>query len=365
MRSPWAFLAVVLAAGVALAQPVPDAELRKEAGNYYLKKRQYEQARDEYLAALKMEPDYADAHYNLGVVYFFRLQDHRRALHHFVRYAKLKPDAPDLSQVRSLTLQALEKIEAEERVAYGKALEQGTAEAVKTFLEAFPDSLYAPDAEAKLRALRGSGEQTLRRDSAGDAAYLEALARGTPEALDDFLAAHPDAPQTPEVRQLRERWLQRRAAESKELEDALAANTPEALEAFLAARPDSSAAPRAQAALDRLRASENAYRIASEARSIPALEVFLATYTGTPRQADAAELLRDLREAERARREAEEAARAAAAPPPEPVTAPPPEPSEQPAEVSEGTSAEPQHQPSVTGEKGTTLDRYRRVLQDQ
>ncbi len=364
MRSPWAFLAVVLGAGLALAQPAPDAELRKEAGNYYLKKRQYEQARDEYLAALKIEPDYADAHYNLGVVYFFRLQDHRRALHHFVRYARLKPDAPDLSQVRSLTLQALEKIEAEERVAYGRALEQGTSEAVEAFLATYPDSLYAPDAQTKLRALTGSREQTLRRDSDRDTAYMEALARGTPEALDDFLTAHPDAPQAPEVLQLRARWLQRRTEESKELEDALSVNTPEALEAFLAARPGSPLAPRAQAALERLRASEKAYRIASEARSIPALEVFLATYAGTPRQADAAELLRELREAESVQRQPTPVPET---PLPSPAAArePAPDPSGQPAETSADTHPESAGQPDGTGDKRTTLDRYRRVLQDE
>ncbi len=361
MRSPWAFVAVVLATAVAVAQPLPDAELRKEAGNYYLKKRQYEQARDEYLAALKLEPDYADAHYNLGVVYFFRLQDHRRALHHFVRYARLKPDAPDLSQVRSLTLQALEKIEAEERVAYGKALEQGTPEALEAFLAAYPDSLYAPDAQEKVRALTGHRERTLRHDRDRDTAYMEALARGTPEALDEFLVAHPDAPQAPEVLQLRERWLQRRAEESKELEDALSADTPEALEAFLAARPASPFAPRAQTALERLRASENAYRIASEARSIPALEVFLATYAGTPRESDAAELLRDLREAEKVERETAGASLSPPAATPEPTPAPP----RQPIETSTGARAEPEDQPNATGGKRTTVDRYRRILQDE
>lgn len=368
MRFLWAAAAVAMAAGTALSQPLGDAELRKEAGNYFLKKRQYEQARDQYLAALKAEPDYADAHYNLGVVYFFRLQDHRRALYHLVRYAHLKQDAPDLPQVRSLTLQALEKIEGEEREAYGRALEKGTVEALEAFLAEHPGSPYAGDAREKIRVLTEVRERTLLLDRERNAAYTEALAAGSPEALDAFLAAHPDAPQAAEVRRVRALWIERRTEDERALASALAAGTPEALETFLGSRPGSPLAPRAQAALDRLRSSEQAYLIASQARSIAALEVFLATYGGTPRQTDAENLLRTLRDAEAreavhgadAQAPSAGAAPPAAAAPAAPPAAPQPDESAVPsAEQDRGTGDEP----AVPRAKRATLDRYRQILQ--
>ncbi len=296
MRLSPALAAVVLAATAALAQPPSEAELRKEAGNYFLKKRQYDAARDQYLAALKLDEGYADSHYNLGVVYFFRLQDYPRALYHFVRYAQLRPDAPDLDQVKGLTLQALEKIESAEREEYGRALEKGTPEALKAFLDAHPSSPYGPDAAEKIRLLREFDEQVLRRQQETQAAYLEALAKGSPEAMDGFLQAHPDAPQAGEGLRLRNLWEAQRTEDRRAYEAALAQKTAVALEGFLKERPGSPLAPEARAQLERLKAGDEAYRIAAQSRSAPALEVFLATYTGTPREAEARALLETLRQ---------------------------------------------------------------------
>ncbi len=296
--------ACVLSGGVGAAQPPPDAVLRKEAGNYYLKQRAYEKARDEYLASLKVAPDYADAHYNLGVVYFFRLRDYPRALYHFVRYAQLRPDASDLDQVRELVLQALERIEEAERQAYLRALDKGTAEAIETFLEDHPDTVYRADAERKLEILRRYEEERDRWQGEVGAAYQQALARGTPEAMDAFLSRYPDAPQAREARRLRNLWAKEQAAESEAFERAVAEGTPAALERFLKAHPQGRYALQAQRRLDHLAAAEKAFRIAKQSRSIPGLEAFLETYGDTPHQAEARQLLEELRAEEKRAQEA-------------------------------------------------------------
>ncbi|MDF1555694.1 MAG: tetratricopeptide repeat protein [Deferrisomatales bacterium] len=154
MRIVLLLFAVLVGAGGAFAQVSPDALQRKEAGNHFLKQRQYEQARDQYLAALHLEPGYADAHYNLGVIYFFRIQNYPRALYHFVEYARLRPDAEDLHQVRALSIQALERVEAADRVAYAAALEDGTAAALQAYLADHPGSAFGEEALARLRELQ-------------------------------------------------------------------------------------------------------------------------------------------------------------------------------------------------------------------
>lgn len=301
MRLSSALVAVLLAAGAALAQPPKETEVRKEAGNHFLKLRQYEAARDQYLAALQLDESYTDAHYNLGVVYFFRLQDYPRALYHFVRYTQLKPDASDLDQVRGLSLQALERIEAAERDAYAKALEEATPEALEAFVAAYPLSPYVPDAREKLRLLREREEGALRERQETQAAYEQALAKATPEAMDHFLSAHPHAPQAEEGRRLRDLWASRRSEDQKALDEALAAQTPAALESFLQERPRSPLAAEAAARLERLKTAEDAYRIAAQARSPAALEVFLAAHPSSSREAEARALLETLGEAAAAR----------------------------------------------------------------
>ena len=153
MRAAVLVVAVLSCAAVASAEISPEAVQRKEAGNQFLRQRQYQAARDQYLAALQHEPGYADAHYNLGVIYFFRLQDYPRALVHFVEYTRLRPDAEDLHQVRSLSLQALEKVETADRAAYTAAVADGTAAALEAYLAAHPGSHFGADARQRLEAL--------------------------------------------------------------------------------------------------------------------------------------------------------------------------------------------------------------------
>jgi tetratricopeptide (TPR) repeat protein len=151
MRTVVLLLTALLVAGGAVAQVSPLALQRKEAGNHYLKQRQYQQARDQYLAALQLEPAYADAHYNLGVIYFFRLQNYPRALYHFVEYARLRPDAEDMHQVRALSIQALERVEAADREAYSLALREGTGAALQAYLADHPGSAFEAAARRQLQ----------------------------------------------------------------------------------------------------------------------------------------------------------------------------------------------------------------------
>lgn len=154
MRTVLLLLAVLVGAGGAVAQVSPEAVQRKEAGNHFLKQRQYEQARDQYLAALQLEPDYEDAHYNLGVIYFFRIQNYPRALYHFVEYARLRPDAEDLHQVRALSIQALERVEAADREAYAAARADGTVAALQAYLANHPGSAFGEEVREQLRELQ-------------------------------------------------------------------------------------------------------------------------------------------------------------------------------------------------------------------
>lgn len=53
-----------------------------------------------YRRALGFDPDYADIHYNLGVLYDDFLEDNARAAEHYRRYIELRPHASDADQVR-------------------------------------------------------------------------------------------------------------------------------------------------------------------------------------------------------------------------------------------------------------------------
>jgi len=72
------------------AAPVPHYSL----GTAYLKQNRLDEAVDEFITALKLEPDYADAHNNLGYAY---LKQNRldEAVNEFLSALKLKPDFAD------------------------------------------------------------------------------------------------------------------------------------------------------------------------------------------------------------------------------------------------------------------------------
>ena len=58
------------------------------------------EAIEAYQRALKLLPEYADAHYNLALA-FERLGESRRALRHWLAYARLDPSGPWFSHARS------------------------------------------------------------------------------------------------------------------------------------------------------------------------------------------------------------------------------------------------------------------------
>ncbi len=320
MRAMVAAIALFVSAVSAWAEPPTDAVRRKDAGNQHLQQRHYDAARDQYLAALKLAPEYSDVHYNLGVLYFFRLGDYPRALYHFVRYAHLKPDASDLGQVQSLTTQALEKIEDAERAAYAETLRSGTVGALEAFRQAHPQSSYADDAERKLGLLAEYDKEVRRREQATREAYERAVARATPGAMNEFLQTYPGAPQSAEATRLRALWAEQRAADEKAFLAATDAGTATALAAFLEQRPQSAYASEAQKQLQQLHAAEQgaaaaalaaadrAWEDAAAADSIAAYQRFVTGYPDHTRAAQARDRITSLEqraEAEQLRAEAD------------------------------------------------------------
>lgn len=69
-------------------------------------KSQFKQAAAAYLRALRLRPDAADVHYNLGVIYDQELGDSRRAVRHYGDYLRLRPHAADSDQVRAWLMEA-------------------------------------------------------------------------------------------------------------------------------------------------------------------------------------------------------------------------------------------------------------------
>lgn len=217
---------MILAAVPALAQGPDAPDLRKDAGNYYLKAREYEKARDQYLSALKLDSNYSDAHYNLAVLYFFRLYDYERALYHFVRYVEQNPQGADIEKVKGLAIQALERIEEEERTAYSGVLKEGTIEALQAFAAGHEGSPYAVDALQKVDALKDYENRLRKMKRAVKAAYEEALVKGTPEAMDAFLARYPQAEQSAEAEILKARWTEERKQRQEEAKEAAVVEDP-------------------------------------------------------------------------------------------------------------------------------------------
>lgn len=67
----------------------------------YAKEGKYEDAEQEYLHALSINPTDADVHYNLGILYDDELNEPEKAIAHYRRYLKLNPHSPDADQVRN------------------------------------------------------------------------------------------------------------------------------------------------------------------------------------------------------------------------------------------------------------------------
>ena len=66
----------------------------------YAREGKYDEAEQEYLHALRLDPMDADVHYNLGILYDDELKSPAKATVHYRRYLKLNPHGPDADQVR-------------------------------------------------------------------------------------------------------------------------------------------------------------------------------------------------------------------------------------------------------------------------
>jgi chromosome segregation ATPase len=66
----------------------------------YAREGKFDEAEQEYLHALQLDPTDADVHYNLGILYDDELKSPAKAVVHYRRYLKLNPHGPDADQVR-------------------------------------------------------------------------------------------------------------------------------------------------------------------------------------------------------------------------------------------------------------------------
>ena len=80
--------------------------LKKERGLYhynlavaFTQSKLFDEAIDSYEKSLSFDPNNADAHYNLGLLYSNARNMPERALQHYEEYLKLKPDAEDKNEV--------------------------------------------------------------------------------------------------------------------------------------------------------------------------------------------------------------------------------------------------------------------------
>ncbi|MCX5665631.1 MAG: tetratricopeptide repeat protein [Candidatus Omnitrophica bacterium] len=83
--------------------------LYEELGTAYTKAGLYDQAIEAYKNSLVCDPNNADIHYYLGLLYQKSNKDVEKAVFHFKRYLYLKPDAKNREDVRYLIEMVLNK----------------------------------------------------------------------------------------------------------------------------------------------------------------------------------------------------------------------------------------------------------------
>lgn len=287
----------------------PEAERRKTAGNEFQKRREYEEARNQYLEALRLEPDYADVHYNLGMLYFYRLKDFNRALYHLNSYRRLETGASDMGQVYSHISQAIEQVEAGERDEYKAAVMDGSLEAFEKFLKKFPVGYYADHAREEVKRILKFQDERTRRENEEKEAYSRALSAGTAEAFDEFLSKYPASSKAQDARTIRMRILERNLQEKLAYQKAANEDTPDGLEEFVRAYPSGPFSEGAKSRAAHLRAAEESFAMAKETGSVTAMSKFLENYSDTPFAKKAREALEQYRKAEVEKAAAEEALR--------------------------------------------------------
>ncbi|PLX41672.1 MAG: hypothetical protein C0608_04760 [Deltaproteobacteria bacterium] len=313
-------LVASLITATAYAQPSAEAVKRKMAGNEYLKRREYVEASKQYQAALKLEPAYSDVHYNLGILYFYRLEDESRryekALYHLNAYRLLNPDAEDMETVLAHVRQSLEQIDEAEQSEYQNAILTGTIESLQDFINANPIGYYSEDARRQLKILRDYDAAVKKRQSKIQSLFKSALAAKSPDKMEEFVRLYPDEPQAIEATALAEKWRAEYDRQEADFSMAQKKDSVAAYDAFLEEHPDSHLVPEARARAAHLSSALEALTMAEEAGSVTALEKFLELYGDTPYEVEAIEIIEKLKREEIEKAASKEAMEMLKSPPP-------------------------------------------------
>src|SRR5438876_690367 len=90
-------------------------------GMSYSKRGMKEEARNAFQTALKFDPNYAEAHFELARLYLVSFDDNRSATRHFRQYLALKPTAEDAERVKGWLMKTEKELNAEkQRQGWGK-----------------------------------------------------------------------------------------------------------------------------------------------------------------------------------------------------------------------------------------------------
>ncbi|WP_373531821.1 tetratricopeptide repeat protein [Vampirovibrio sp.] len=77
-----------------------DSEVLFNLGNLYNAENKLEEARNKYLEAIQARPGFAEAHYNVGLI-FSKLGDNAQAVTHLEKYLQLSPNARNAETIRT------------------------------------------------------------------------------------------------------------------------------------------------------------------------------------------------------------------------------------------------------------------------
>ena len=84
------------------AQKKEKADMYMELGAAYTKAKDFKSAIDAYKEALELNPDNAEAHYNLGLLYQRYQENTKKALYHFQKFLKLNHSPKKEREVKYL-----------------------------------------------------------------------------------------------------------------------------------------------------------------------------------------------------------------------------------------------------------------------
>lgn len=78
-----------------------EARFHYNCGVFAYKSEKWRSAMREFRLALEKDPQDADSHYNLAVIYDVVKKDRLKAIEHYKRYLELNPNAPDAAKVKN------------------------------------------------------------------------------------------------------------------------------------------------------------------------------------------------------------------------------------------------------------------------